>query len=475
MMTRNPSKRRALAKYALALPIFLVLMLLLASPKTKIMATTEAATDKVVSSIETFEKNMATPQGIGNEVLTPNDLTSLLKDTIIRGKYEPVFTLDNKTPSSYFTSSLEEIRRMKNFTVGDLIRMPDGQIKHIDKGSFTVTRITPKKGTTELTNVGSTFSKEMLQLVQMAEVGDTYQFTEHERIDYEGIKRQPHTFTFFVGGRPEKPTLDALDAKQKAELAKIAEMPVILLAGKRGGIIDANTLANQDHLDAYQVVDGKTIPVEIVSFVLFRAPYSREDPYQSNNEGGQFSGETKRILEMAKIDDQYQFMDIQCRIKGENTPINAGSLGVVVKRMTPQYNAPKDTSDPVFTIVEENPTFVCGQDSMFRFLARNIVYPAEARQLKTEGTVYIGFIVEKDGSITNIKIKRNVPETTIDKVKIFGVDGAVTGTKAVKRQDQSCAKEAVRVISMMPKWNAGKQKGVPMRVAYILPIKFKLE
>ena len=56
MMTRNPSKRRALAKYALAVPIFLILTLLLASPKTQVMATTEAATEKVVASIETFEK-----------------------------------------------------------------------------------------------------------------------------------------------------------------------------------------------------------------------------------------------------------------------------------------------------------------------------------------------------------------------------------------------------------------------------------
>ena len=168
-------------------------------------------------------------------------------------------------------------------------------------------------------------------------------------------------------------------------------------------------------------------------------------------------------------------MEIKCRVKGEDTPVNAGSLGVVVKITTPQYNAPKDSSDPVFTVVEENPTFVGGNDSLFRFLGRNIVYPAEARQLKVEGTVYIGFIVEKDGSITNIKVRRNVPETAVNTVKVVGVDGAVSGSKIVKRQDQSCAKEAMRVISMMPKWKAGKSKGVPVRVAFTLPIKFKLE
>jgi protein TonB len=67
-----------------------------------------------------------------------------------------------------------------------------------------------------------------------------------------------------------------------------------------------------------------------------------------------------------------------------------------------------------------------------------------------------------------------VPQTVINEVKVVGFED-VTGSKVVKRQDQSCAKEAVRVISMMPKWKAGKTKGRSVRVAFVLPIKFKLE
>jgi hypothetical protein len=474
MMTRNPSKRRALAKYALALPIFLVLMLLLASPKTRVMATTEAATDKVVSSIETFEKNLTTPQLAGNEALTPSNLSSLLSDTIISDKYEPVFTLDNKTPSSFSTMSAEQMHNHKKFSIGATLHAKDGTIQEAENIDLTIVRISPKHGTVRASSPNMTLTDEMNKLMEMAENGDTYQFIGRGRVKGESKIHEYEPFTTFIGEIPPKPSLDALDAQQKAELAKIAEMPVVLLAGKRGGIIDANTLSNQNHLDAYQVVDGKTIPVEIVSFILFRAP-RHEDPMQVNNTGGQFSQEAKRVVQMAAVDDQYQFMEIKCRIKGEDTPVNAGSLGVVVKGTSPQYSVAKDSSDPVFTIVEENPTFVGGPDSMFRFLGRNIIYPAEARQLKVEGTVYIGFVVEKDGSITNIKVRRNVPETVINEVKIINVEGAATGSKKVKRQDHSCAKEAIRVISMMPKWKAGKAKGVPVRVAFTLPIKFKLE
>lgn len=474
MMTRNPSKRRALAKYALALPIFLVLMLLLASPKTRIMATTEAATDKVVASIETFEKNIITPEGVDNETLTPNNSPSLLSDTIISDKYEPVFTLDNKTPSSYSIMSAEQMHNHKKFSIGSTLRAQDGTFQRAENIDLTIVRISPKYGTVRASSPNMTLTDEMNKLMEMAENGDTYQFIGRGRVKGESKIHEYEGFTTFIGEIPKKPSLDALDAQQKAELVKIAEMPVILLAGKRGGIIDPYLLKNQNHLDAYQVVDGKTIPIEIVSFTMFRVP-RHDAPIQVNNVSGLFNDETKRILDMAGVDDQYQFTDIQCRIKGENTPVNAGSLGVVVKITPPQYNAVKDSSDPVFTVVEENPTYVGGNDSLFRFLGRNIIYPAEARKLKVEGTVYVGFVVEKDGSITNIKVKRNVPETVINKVKVTGVDDVVTGSKVVKRQDQSCAKEAVRVISMMPKWKAGKAKGVPVRVAFTLPIKFKLE
>jgi len=102
----------------------------------------------------------------------------------------------------------------------------------------------------------------------------------------------------------------------------------------------------------------------------------------------------------------------------------------------------------VFLVVEEAPEFPGGQDAMMKFLADNITYPKEALDSLIHGTVYVNFIVEPDGSVSNIEVKR-------------GIGGG-------------CDEEAVRVIQMMPKWKPGTQRGEPVRVQYSLPIRFVL-
>lgn len=105
-------------------------------------------------------------------------------------------------------------------------------------------------------------------------------------------------------------------------------------------------------------------------------------------------------------------------------------------------------SDNVFTVVEEQPEFPGGYDSMMVFIRRNLRYPAEARQKGLEGTVYTTFIVEKDGSVTDVKTIRGIsPDTDA---------------------------EAARVIQLFPKWSPGKQSGEIVRVRFVMPIKYKL-
>lgn len=102
----------------------------------------------------------------------------------------------------------------------------------------------------------------------------------------------------------------------------------------------------------------------------------------------------------------------------------------------------------IFTVVEESPQFPGGHDARLKFLEENIHYPDEARNSLVQGTVYISFVVEKDGSITDIRVLRGI--------------GA------------GCDEEAVRVIKLMPRWKPGKQRGKPVRVHFNLPIKFSL-
>lgn len=99
-------------------------------------------------------------------------------------------------------------------------------------------------------------------------------------------------------------------------------------------------------------------------------------------------------------------------------------------------------------LVEPNPEFIGGTKAMYQFLGENIKYPQTCRNI--DGTVYVGFVVNTDGSITDVKVKRGV-HADIDS-------------------------EAVRVVQLMSgKWKPGMQNGKPARVSFLLPMKFRLE
>ena len=104
--------------------------------------------------------------------------------------------------------------------------------------------------------------------------------------------------------------------------------------------------------------------------------------------------------------------------------------------------------DTVYQIVEEMPKFPGGDEAMFKFIAENVKYPEKAKDEEISGRVFISFVIEKDGSVSNVKVLR-------------GIGGG-------------CDEEAARVISSMPKWKPGKQKGEFVRVSYQIPIMFKL-
>jgi TonB family protein len=112
-------------------------------------------------------------------------------------------------------------------------------------------------------------------------------------------------------------------------------------------------------------------------------------------------------------------------------------------------SAPLDANtDEVFKVVEVDPEFPGGEEALYKYLAENIKYPVMAKNNKVEGRVYITFVIEKDGTVSDAKVLRSVNEE---------LDA-----------------EALRVINAMPKWKPGTQRGVPVRVQYNIPINFKL-
>ena len=102
----------------------------------------------------------------------------------------------------------------------------------------------------------------------------------------------------------------------------------------------------------------------------------------------------------------------------------------------------------VFTVVKKMPEFPGGRKNLLNYLAKNIKYPEEARKAKIQGRVFVNFIIEKDGSITHIKILRGI--------------------------GHGCDKEAIRVVKNMPRWIPGEHEGKPVRFSYNLPLKFTL-
>ena len=102
----------------------------------------------------------------------------------------------------------------------------------------------------------------------------------------------------------------------------------------------------------------------------------------------------------------------------------------------------------IFTVVEDQPSFPGGDAARIRFLQENIKYPQMARESGIQGTVYVTFVVEKNGAVSDVRVLR-------------GIGGG-------------CDEEAVRVIKAMPKWQPGKQRGKPVRVQFNMPIKFTL-
>lgn len=108
----------------------------------------------------------------------------------------------------------------------------------------------------------------------------------------------------------------------------------------------------------------------------------------------------------------------------------------------------KEIENDVFVLVEQMPEFPGGQDSLYKFLGANIVYPTKAKKDEVEGKVYVNFTIEKDGSINEVKIIRGV-HPLLDE-------------------------EAVRVIESFPKWKPGKHEGKTVRVSYNIPLNFVL-
>jgi len=119
-----------------------------------------------------------------------------------------------------------------------------------------------------------------------------------------------------------------------------------------------------------------------------------------------------------------------------------------VEQVVIQAEEPKEEVDEIFTIVEESAAPKGGMPAFYKYVGDKMKYPAQARRMGIEGRVFVEFVINKDGSISDVR--------------------------AVKGIGAGCDEEAVRVVQSAPSWTPGKQRGKPVKQRMVLPITFKL-
>ncbi len=123
-------------------------------------------------------------------------------------------------------------------------------------------------------------------------------------------------------------------------------------------------------------------------------------------------------------------------------------FGISLQAQAEQPKVTNADEEEIFVVVENDPEFPGGTEALHRYLASNIKYPEQAKAEKIQGRVFVTFVIEKDGTVTNIKVLRDI--------------------------GGGCGDEAVRVVQNMPKWKPGRQRGRRVRTQFNLPINFNL-
>ena len=157
------------------------------------------------------------------------------------------------------------------------------------------------------------------------------------------------------------------------------------------------------------------------------------------------------VKEDQEMKSQEELQETNTAIGAFNVEGNDETAGEVLKakEVIAEPEPPKVEETKVFDVVEQMPSFPGGQGALMQWLASNIKYPVVAEENGVQGRVVCTFVVERDGSITDVKVVRGV--------------------------DPSLDKEAVRVLKQMPSWIPGKQNGSAVRVKYTVPVTFKLQ
>ena len=222
---------------------------------------------------------------------------------------------------------------------------------------------------------------------------------------------------------------NAYDDYQKAHMAQtqVTELTA-LQEQKKEAKVERKEIVRQEKVE--QVVE------KVKSSIKFTAPVIKKDD---------------EVRPEDEMKSQDEIMNSKVAVGFANV-IGNDESGEVLKAkeaLVTEPVKPKEEENKVFDVVEQMPSFPGGMSALMAYLQKSIKYPPIAEENGIQGRVVCTFVVERDGSVTDVRVAKSV--------------------------DPSLDKEAVRVVSAMPRWIPGKQNGQSVRVKYTLPVTFRLQ
>ncbi len=223
-----------------------------------------------------------------------------------------------------------------------------------------------------------------------------------------------------------KNAYDDYQAKHQAQ-TQVTELTA-LQEQKKEAKVERKEIVKQEKIE--QVVE------KVKSSIKFTAPVIKKDD---------------EVRPEDEMKSQDEIMNSKVAVGFANV-IGNDESGEVLKAKEMIINEPvkpKEEENKVFDVVEQMPSFPGGMAALMAYLQKSIKYPPVAEENGIQGRVVCTFVVERDGSVTDVRVAKSV--------------------------DPSLDKEAVRVVSAMPRWIPGKQNGQSVRVKYTLPVTFRLQ
>lgn len=243
-------------------------------------------------------------------------------------------------------------------------------------------------------------------------------------------------------------------------LATLPVLAILLIANTKVTAQDASTkLSNQAvdkpitvEMGQFEIFDDDGAPMQLKDTVFF-ADDGSYVKFETSNGFQPESGEPCKKLTVTSYDadgtPRNNFFICETERRGDTSRYSIEPFSISGSLFETLLDVATSKEDTVYQICEIMPQYTGGEEAMMKYVAENIKYPQEAKDKNIAGRVFVSFVVEKDGSVSDVKVVR-------------GIGGG-------------CDEEAARVIKGMPKWEPGMQKGKPVRVNYMMPIFFKLD